>query len=488
MLDEPLATFQPSRQAALKRLASIGALATDAEITARRKTDGREGIRQATSLLSPYIRHRVITEQEVLVSILRTGNRRKSAVFLEGLFWRTYWKGWLELRPHVWDVFDKTVAALINGAAGDPSNTLYGRALVGATGIDCFDAWARELSETGYLHHQARRAYASIWVHTLRLPWELGADHMERHLLDGDPAINLLSWRWVAGLQDSRAPQLVSEEDIGRIFKGRFRSSGLAASGVEIERRGLPGPGSLPPARSLRNAYRAPGLLVTLEDLRPEDLVPSGAGIRAVAILPDTAPSDARRHSPLVRRFRAGLIEDAAARFTEFYGAPVTILGEFSGSAVVAWARRVGLSDVLVPYSPVGMVRRGMKEVRASLGATRVRMASFRRGWDSVVWVHSRGGYPDFRGRIPALIGNLGRISGAEQSEPVRDRATGGSSEGGKGAAVIKRFGAQPRLGGRKRVVMVENERPAQTVSGRTLQLSRPRGGGTKLRRNESVD
>lgn len=481
MLDQPLATFQPSRQAALKRLAGITSLATDTEITARRKTDGGEGVRQATSLLSPYIRHRVITEQEILASILRTGNRRKSTVFIEGLFWRAYWKGWLELRPHVWDVFDKSVTDLIERAGGDPSSTLYGRALVGATGIDCFDAWARELSETGYLHHQARRAYASIWVHTLRLPWELGADHMERHLLDGDPAINLLSWRWVAGLQDGRAPQLVSQEDIGRVFKGRFRPTGLAAAAAEIGRRGLPGPSSLPPARSLRNAYRAPGLLVTLEDLRPEDLVPAEVGIRGIAILPDAAPSDARRHSSLVRRFRAGLIEDAAARLAAFYGAPVTILGEFSGDAAVAWARSVGLSDVLVPYTPIGLARRLMKDVRASLGDTRVRLRFLRRGWDSVIWVHSRHTYPTFRGRIPGLTGLLGNGegSGPRNSGPSLGPRRQVSPKGG--APVIKRF-AEPSRQTRPRVLLVEQDgRPRQALRPRSDQAGA--GPGPKKNR-----
>ena len=42
--------------------------------------------------------------------------------------------------------------------------------------------------------------FASIWIHTLELQWELGADFFLKHLLDGDPASNTLSWRWVAGI------------------------------------------------------------------------------------------------------------------------------------------------------------------------------------------------------------------------------------------------------------------------------------------------
>jgi deoxyribodipyrimidine photo-lyase len=479
--DQPWTVFQPSRQAAIGRLADIDPIVIDAEIMARRSKDGIDGARRPTSLLSPYIRHRVITEQEVLASVLRSGRRRKSAVFIETLFWRAYWKGWLELRPHVWDVFDKSVETLIAAAAGNASNTLYARAQLGATGIDCFDAWARQLAETGYLHHQARRAYASIWIHTLRLPWELGADHMERHLLDGDPAINLLSWRWVAGLQDPRAPQLITKEEISRVFPGRFQPSGLAVSPAETGDSGMPGPGALPPGRSLQDMYRAPGLLVTLEDLRPEDLIPANVGIRAIGILPEAAPSDARRSSPLVRRFRAGLIEDAAARLSTFYGAPVTVLGEFSGAAAVAWARKAGLSDVLVPYSPIGLVRRQMKEVRASLGAIRVRMAVLRRGWDSVLWIHSKGTYPDFRGRIPALIGLLGRTSGVKLREASPGRMPDRKPAGDESAPVVKHFTAQKRTT-RPRVVIVEADRPARSASFSRPGSTGPNRGSKKNR------
>ena len=67
------------------------------------------------------------------------------------------------------------------------------------SGIPAMDAWTSELIETGYLHNHARMWYASIWIHTLKLPWTLGAEFFLRHLLDGDVASNTLSWRWVAG-------------------------------------------------------------------------------------------------------------------------------------------------------------------------------------------------------------------------------------------------------------------------------------------------
>ena len=41
--------------------------------------------------------------------------------------------------------------------------------------------------------------FASIWIFTLKLPWQKGAEFFLRELYDGDAASNTLSWRWVAG-------------------------------------------------------------------------------------------------------------------------------------------------------------------------------------------------------------------------------------------------------------------------------------------------
>ncbi len=90
----------------------------------------------------------------------------------------------------------------------------------GCTGIDAFDHRAQELVTTGYLHNHARRGFASIWIFTLRLPWELGADFFLRHLLDGDPASNTLSWRWVGGLHTPGKTDLASADPIADILRG----------------------------------------------------------------------------------------------------------------------------------------------------------------------------------------------------------------------------------------------------------------------------
>ena len=57
------------------------------------------------SRLSPYLRRRFISEYEVLKIILNKHKYENIEKFIEEIFWRTYWKGWLELRPKVWTDF-----------------------------------------------------------------------------------------------------------------------------------------------------------------------------------------------------------------------------------------------------------------------------------------------------------------------------------------------------------------------------------------------
>ena len=189
-----------TRTAGLARLASFVPGAGAAYARTRNYDHGPRR-RSNVSGLSPWIRLRLLTEQEVLAAAVAAHGPSGCRKFAEEVCWRTYFKGWLELRPAVWSDYRAELkrqrdALSRPGARHDA----WRRALAGETGIDCFDAWVRELAETGYLHNHARMWFASIWIFTLDLPWQLGADRFLRHLLDGDPASNTLSWGWVAGL------------------------------------------------------------------------------------------------------------------------------------------------------------------------------------------------------------------------------------------------------------------------------------------------
>ncbi|MFZ9438477.1 MAG: FAD-binding domain-containing protein, partial [Candidatus Fonsibacter ubiquis] len=153
--------------------------------------------RDNVSNLSKYITHRIIDEQEVIQTAHSKFAYIKIEKFIQEVFWRTYWKGWLEMRPRVWTSYIEDLKQLEK----QKDSVEYQQAISGKTSIECFNDWANELIKYNYLHNHARMWFASIWIFTLKLPWQLGADFFLKHLLDGDAASNTLSWRWVAGLQ-----------------------------------------------------------------------------------------------------------------------------------------------------------------------------------------------------------------------------------------------------------------------------------------------
>ena len=236
-MPEPLA-FLPTRAAALARLEEF--LPAAGRYAAERNFV-RAG-HQDVSRLSPWVQKRLLLESEIVAAATRRWSFPAVEKFVQEVYWRTYWKGWLEQRPAAWSRWCEAVPRLRSSLNAE-ERTAWEAAIGGKTGIAGFDAWAQELVATGYLHNHARMWFASIWIFTLRLPWELGAAFFFEHLLDGDVASNTLSWRWVAGLQTpgktylARAVMLVGQEALMAVsFKrasspcSTARSSGCSHS------------------------------------------------------------------------------------------------------------------------------------------------------------------------------------------------------------------------------------------------------------------
>ena len=175
--------------------------------------------RKNTSCLSPYVTHGVINEVEIINKVLKKHLFSKSEKFIQEVLWRIYWKGWLELRPGVWADYLMSVKT---HKEKYKTNKNYLNAIEGNTNIQCFDDWVKELKETNYLHNHARMWFASIWIFTLDLPWELGAEFFLKHLYDGDSASNTLGWRWVAGIQTPGKHYLASEWNIKKFTNNRY--------------------------------------------------------------------------------------------------------------------------------------------------------------------------------------------------------------------------------------------------------------------------
>ena len=177
--------------------------------------------RSNISCLSPYVTHGVTNETEIIKKVLEKYSFVKNEKFIQEVLWRTYWKGWLELRPKVWEDFLKDLTVIKKDFK---ENQNYLNAINGSTDIDCFNQWIKELKNYNYLHNHARMWFASIWIFTLGLPWQLGAEFFMKFLFDGDSASNTLGWRWVAGVQTKGKNYVASEWNIKKFTNNRFNN------------------------------------------------------------------------------------------------------------------------------------------------------------------------------------------------------------------------------------------------------------------------
>ena len=212
--------FDASRAAALNKLNNF-VEENLAEYSKLRNFDFGPEKRTNVSCLSPYITHGVINEREIIEKSLNKFSFSKNEKFIQEVLWRTYWKGWLELRPNVWTDY----LIELNKIREDfKDNQNYNKAIEGKTNIECFNYWVNELKENNYLHNHTRMWFASIWIFTLELPWQLGAEFFMQHLYDGDAASNTLGWRWVAGVQTQGKHYLASEWNIKKFTNNRFNN------------------------------------------------------------------------------------------------------------------------------------------------------------------------------------------------------------------------------------------------------------------------
>jgi deoxyribodipyrimidine photo-lyase len=286
-------TFEPTRQAGIARLNKF-ITRTGAHYSSQRNYDYGPSNRSSVSALSPWIKHRLITQEEVLTQTLAQHSISASMKFVQEVFWRSYFKGWMEQHPSVWHSYLNGLETAFEALERNKfRKTDYDEAIAGRTGIDCFDHWCDELKETGYLHNHARMWFASIWIFTLRLPWELGADFFLNHLIDGDAAANTLSWRWVGGLHTKGKTYLARPSNIAQFTDGRFNPVGRLSTTAEPLSEDVDHPYvPLSPARPMPQDDYV--LLITSEDCQPES-VDTGAQVGVIGLLQANDPKKSRQ-------------------------------------------------------------------------------------------------------------------------------------------------------------------------------------------------
>ncbi|MEL7081185.1 MAG: FAD-binding domain-containing protein [Pseudomonadota bacterium] len=400
--------FPPTRTAAIEALTAFLPHA-GRKYAVRRNYDLGRDAHNGVSQLSPYIRARLLTEQEVLQATLARHSLSAAEKFVQEVYWRTYWKGWLEMRPGAWRQYRQSLNRNLDDIQTQAG--LRGRweaACKGETDIDCFNAWAQELTETGYMHNHARMWFASIWIFTLRLPWELGADFFIRHLLDGDPASNTLGWKWVAGLQTLGKHYVARPGNIERYTEGRF------APHVQLAVDPAPLAGTPHPERRLLPSSEFPqsglrtGLLLHDEDLSPGFVVDQSPDIVSTVAIGGRHKLSPLEIAPHVSEFSDGAIADVLVRFGGRLGKVMPVQ---SYDDIAGWARDAGLEQIVTPYAPVGPTADLIEDLRSLTG---IRIAAVQRPYDAAAWPHATGGFFKFKEKIPKLVAELKGLQAAE--------------------------------------------------------------------------
>ena len=222
--------FKPSRSFAIKKIENF--IENNlSQYSKLRNFDFGPEKRSNISCISPYVTHGILTEVEIIKKVLKKSLFVKNEKFIQEILWRIYWKGWLELRPTVWSDY---LINLKKKKLEFKDNQNYLNAVEGKTNIECFNQWVFELKELNYLHNHTRMWFASIWIFTLNLPWELGAELFMKHLFDGDSASNTLGWRWVAGIQTKGKHYLASEWNIKKFSNNRFDKIKLNEKAIPV--------------------------------------------------------------------------------------------------------------------------------------------------------------------------------------------------------------------------------------------------------------
>ena len=398
--------FIPTREAGLKRLKEFAPLAGET-YSNERNFDFSSTKKNSVSALSPWIKHRLITEEEVLIEILKYHSPHSAMKFIQEVFWRGYFKGWLEQHPTVWSHHNEK---LIKEYTKLENNKFikenYMSAINGETGIECFDFWCEQLKSTGYLHNHVRMWFASIWVFTLKLPMELGADFFMLHLIDADAASNTLSWRWVSGLHTKGKAYAARASNIEKFTNGQFNPSGQLVEDISPLTENIDHPlVSLPQLD--KSIQKDAVLLVTEEDCSPETSLETKD--LEVEILPLYLEKKYPRWiqpNNSVRFFSNTAVQNTCQRLGQL-GVEKIDKTKWT-DAILEASDRLGTKNIIIPKVPVGAVKSKLRKVKKNLAEHDIYIYEHYKNYDMYTWQHASKGFFKLKKQIPNILHQLG--------------------------------------------------------------------------------
>lgn len=336
------------------------------------------------SKLSPYIRRRLLSENEIIELALSKHSLNSLDKFIQEIFWRTYWRGWLELHPKVYSEYE---------------NAYKTTDIPLKTGIKCFDYWTQELLETGYLHNHARMWYASIWIFTLNRPWEDGAKFFSEYLIDWCPASNTLGWRWVAGLQTVGKNYLATADNIKLFTNNRFNPKGQLTenhspilSSKNLNEEVLD---KIPYEKIIFNKlnFDRLGLVITKNDLSLNDVLDKHNKNYAKCLF----YNDSNTKSEIVRAFERELCLNVTDELSD-----CELIENFDN--LLMWAKNKKLNCLVFPYETIGTEILNNKILLSKLQNNNISYLFYLRDWDTYAFPFAKKGFFPFKKKIHDLL------------------------------------------------------------------------------------
>ena len=340
------------------------------------------------SKLSPFIRRRFLSEKEILKTIFPKYSLNSVDKFVQEIFWRTYWRGWLEFHPKVYADFDKKIKQY---------------EIPKKTGIKCFDHWTEELLDTGYLHNHARMWYASIWIFTLKRSWEEGAKFFSDYLIDWCPASNTLGWRWVAGLQTVGKNYIARSENIKTFTNNKFypknqlnEASCPISSEINLNENVISNiQYDEVDSKSLDKSIL--GLVLTNNDLSLHKSINKNIDHFAKCLF----YMKGETKSNLVNNFEKDLFLNILKDIPD-----CEFISSFN--ELVIWAKSRKIENLIIPFETVGNKILNNENLLSRLKSKNVNCIFYLRNWDKHAFPYAKKGFFPFKKKIPELLKQSG--------------------------------------------------------------------------------
>ena len=344
--------------------------------------------------LSPAISHRLITEHHFVKEILKIYPIKKVEKLVQEVCWRTYWKGYLEHHKSIWINYKLDLERLKEYEITDK----YISAIEGKTQIRCFDDWTNELKNNGYLHNHTRMWYASIWIFTLKLPWQLGAEFFMRNLLDADAASNTLSWRWVAGLHTKGKTYLARPSNIRKFTDNRYSPQNKLANFAKIQTEDHTIIPNTIPYTNYEKPRKVKCLLIHENDVSLDD-IPNYDHL----VIQKSNCSSINR-SNLVRDYVDNLLSDCLKR--SITKSKPKIFKFNHETELKDFLNTNEIKNIFTHYPGTGYLKDELNHFSKALG---INMKYFITGWDSGLWPHASKGFFKLRKKIPDILRDMFR-------------------------------------------------------------------------------